>query len=62
MNKKQLTIKEIAKTAGLSNRKLAERFKIPYRTIENWSNGKRKPPDYILQMMQECLGQLKKEK
>ena len=31
------TVKEIAAAAGLSCRKLAERFSVPYRTMENWS-------------------------
>lgn len=31
------SIKEIAALAGLSQRKLAERFCIPYRTVEAWS-------------------------
>lgn len=50
------SIMEIAEAAGLSHRKLAERFGIPYRTVENWCSGNRTPPDYVLLMMQECLG------
>lgn len=49
-------IKEIASAAGMSQRKLAERFGIPYKTIENWSTGRRDAPAYIRMMMQECLG------
>lgn len=49
-------IKEIAAAAGMSCRKLAERFGIPYRTMEDWSSGKRVPPDYVLAMMREILG------
>lgn len=52
------TVKEIASDAGLSCRKLAERFCIPYRTIEDWSAGKRECPIYTRFMMQECLGLL----
>ena len=52
------SIKEIAAAAGLSQRKLAERFCIPYRTVENWGSGVTAPPHYILLMMQECLGLL----
>lgn len=50
------SVKEIAKTAGMSQRKLAERFCIPYRTMEAWCMGERIPPDYVRMMMQECLG------
>lgn len=49
------SVKEIAAAAGLSQRKLAERFAIPYRTVENWCGGQRGCPVYVKMMMQECL-------
>lgn len=52
------SVKEIAGEAGLSCRKLAERFFIPYRTMEDWSAGKSTSPVYVRLMMQECLGLL----
>ena len=52
------SVKDIASAAGLSNRKLAERFCIPYRTVEDWSAGKRECAVYLRLMMQECLGLL----
>lgn len=52
------SVKEIAAAAGLSQRKLAERFLIPYRTVEDWSAGKRSCPGYLLLMMQQVLGLL----
>lgn len=52
------SVKEIAAAADLSCRKLAERFSIPYRTVEDWSAGKRECPIYTRLMMQECLGLL----
>lgn len=51
-----MTIKDIANASGLSLRKLAERFGIPYRTMENWSAGVSKPPEYVINMMREILG------
>ena len=50
------SMREIAELSGLSQRKLAERFCIPYRTVENWCLDLRTPPDYVRLMMQECLG------
>lgn len=50
------TMKEIASVAGMSQRKLAERFCVPYRTMEDWCRGVRTPPDYVRLMAQECLG------
>ena len=52
------SVKQIAADAGMTQRKLAERFCIPVRTIEDWCAGKRTPPDYVRLMMQEILGQL----
>ena len=52
------SFKEIAAAAGLSQRKLAERFCVPYRTMENWGSGVRDCPPYIPLMMQELLGLL----
>lgn len=50
--------KQIAADAGLTQRKLAERFCIPYRTVENWCGGQRECPAYVRLMMQELLGQV----
>lgn len=57
----QRSIKDIAKAAGLSQRKLAEKFCIPYRTLEDWCTEKRTPPDYVRLMMQECIGIIKRD-
>lgn len=50
------SIKQIASDSGLSQRKLAERFCIPYRTMENWCGGQNACPLYVRLMMQEILG------
>lgn len=49
------SVHEIALSAGLSHRKLAERFCVPYRTMENWCSGKNECPLYFRLSMQECL-------
>lgn len=49
------TVKQIAVASGLSCRKLAERFCIPYRTMEDWAAGRRESPLYVRLMMQEAL-------
>ena len=54
------SVSEIAKAAGMSQRKLAERFCIPYRTVENWCGGQRECPFYLRLMMQECLGMVER--
>lgn len=50
------SVKDIASSAGLSQRKLAEHFCIPYRTVENWCTGSRDCPVYTRLMMQRILG------
>lgn len=49
-------VKEIAHQSGMTYAKLAERFCIPLRTVENWGGEKRECPIYTRLMMQECLG------
>ena len=49
-------VKQIASDSGMSQRKLAERFCIPYRTVENWCSGARECPVYVRLMMQQILG------
>lgn len=53
-----MDVKGIANRAGLSQRKLAERFCVPYRTMEDWCSGRRECCIYIRLMMHECLGLL----
>ena len=48
--------RDVVSASGLSCRKVAERFSIPYRTAEDWHCGKANPPAYTLLMMQEILG------
>ena len=50
------SVKDIASAAGMSQRKLAERFLIPYRTMESWCGGQRSCNDYTRIMMQQLLG------
>ena len=57
------SVKDIAAASGISCRKLAERFGIPYRTVENWcgyTDSGRQCPLYTRLMMQECLGLIKR--
>lgn len=55
------SIRDIAAAAGLSHRKLAEHFCVPYRTMEDWCGSRSVPPDYVRLMMQECLGLLSRD-
>lgn len=48
-------LKDIIITYGLSLKALSDRFKIPYRTIQNWVGGKSKPPVYVISMIGRIL-------
>jgi len=54
------TFAEIASLAGLTVTQLCERFSIPRRTATGWCNGSRTPPIYILLLVQEALGLIRR--
>ena len=50
-----MTIQEFIKTSGMTHKQLSDRFGIPKRTVEDWSRGVRKCPEYVVNMMIEIL-------
>ena len=54
-------IRELCREYHLTQRALADRFGIPLRTVEDWSTGKRKPPDYTVRMIRTILEYEQKE-
>ena len=48
-----MTIKDIARHAGVSLRELARRYEIPYRTMEAWASGQNRTPKYVLNMLSD---------
>lgn len=50
-----MTFKELRKLSGMSQRKYAEYFGIPRRTVEDWDSGKRACTDYLLALMEYKL-------
>ena len=47
-----MNILEMRKSLGYTQSEFAQRYNIPYRTIQNWESGLRKPPEYILELLQ----------
>lgn len=43
--------KSIRALTGLSQRAFAAEYGIPYRTIENWEQGSRGAPEYVLDLL-----------
>ena len=57
-----MTIQEFIKNSNMTHKQLSDRFQIPKRTIEDWSRGVRKCPEYVVKMMIELLEKDKEEK
>lgn len=50
-----INIKDIRSLTGMTQKEFAEYFKIPKRTIESWEEGKRTPPEYVIDLMRYKL-------
>lgn len=50
-----LTIKEMRQKTGLSQARFAAYFNIPVVNIQHWEQGVRKPPEYVVTMIQRIL-------
>lgn len=50
-----MDIKEIRNISGMSQRTFAEKYHIPKRTYEGWEIGERKPPIYVLEMLERIV-------
>ena len=48
-----VTIKEIRKDMGLSQKDFSDRFGLSVRTLQNWEQGRREVPVYVLKMIEE---------
>lgn len=46
-----ISIRELRNQLGDTQSEFAKRYNIPFRTIQNWENGVRKPPEYILELL-----------
>ena len=54
-------IKEAREAAGLTRQEMAELFEIPYKTVQNWENGIRKPQHYVEKLIIEKLNSMKQK-
>lgn len=50
-----MTITQIRNLTGLKMTKFSELYKIPYRTLQDWEAGKRKPPAYVLPLLERVV-------
>lgn len=47
-----MTVKELRAKTGLSQSKFAAYFGVPVRTLQEWEQEKRTPPEYVVSMME----------
>ncbi len=47
-----MNIRELRAELGDTQSEFAHRYHIPFRTIQNWETGVRKPPEYILSLLE----------
>ncbi|MBR5740307.1 MAG: helix-turn-helix domain-containing protein, partial [Firmicutes bacterium] len=47
-----MEIREMRTALGDTQSEFAERYHIPFRTIQNWETGTRKPPEYIVSLLE----------
>ena len=47
-----MNIREIRALANLSQVKFGKKYNIPLRTIQDWEAGKRKPPIYVVELLE----------
>ena len=50
-----MTLRDMRMRLGDTQSEFAARYGIPYRTIQNWETGLRRPPEYLLRFLEEQL-------
>jgi DNA-binding transcriptional regulator YiaG len=50
-----VTIQELRKQSGMSQKQFADYLEIPVATIRNWEQGRRVPPDYIINLIAKVM-------
>lgn len=46
-----MTVKELVRLTGMTQKQYAEYFGIPFRTVQNWITGQEKCKEYWLKLM-----------
>lgn len=50
-----MTITEIRKLTGMSRMAFAAKYSIPYRTIDDWENDRRTPPEWVPVILEKAI-------
>ena len=46
-------IKELREETGMSQQQFARYFGLPLRTLQGWEQSRRKPPDYLVELLKK---------
>ena len=46
-----LNIRDLRNKLGITQSEFAQRYNIPFRTVQNWETGLRRPPIYIIELL-----------
>lgn len=47
-----MTIREIRALTNLSQPQFCEKYRVPLPTLRKWEQGKREPPDYVIELLE----------
>ena len=50
-----MNIREMRTRLGDTQSEFAARYNIPFRTVQNWETGMRKPPEYIVNLLEQRI-------
>lgn len=50
-----MTIKEMRELLGLTQEQFSYKYHIPKRSIQNWESGERKPPEYVVELLERAV-------
>ena len=50
-----MNIREMRMRLGDTQSEFAARYNIPFRTVQNWETGLRKPPEYIMTLLENRI-------
>ncbi len=50
-----MSILELRERTGLSQREFAERYHLSVRSLQQWEQGRRKPPEYVEWLVERVM-------
>lgn len=51
----EIEIKEIRERSGLTQKQFSQKYNIPVDTLQNWEQGRRKCPAYVITLLEIAI-------